>query len=391
MPKFTKRHKTQYPGVYYVESTSPANGKPERIYNIIYRRDGKNIEEKAGRQFQDDMTPSRAAAIRALKINRDRPTNKELRSAQAAEKDRQLNRWTFSRLFDEYVQRKPDLKSLAADRCNFNKYLLPAFGDKEPSQLNQFEIDKLRINLLKSKSPQTVKHVLALLRRLARFGVQKDLCSGISFQIEMPSVDNEKTEDLTDEQLSALLNAINLDTNVQAGNMMKLALYTGMRRGELFRLKWEDVDFQRGFINIRDPKGGRDQKIPLNNVARSILESHPRQIDSPYIFPGSNGKQRTDIIKQVNRIKQRAGLPADFRPLHGLRHVYASLLASSGQVDMYTLQKLLTHKSPLMTQRYAHLRDETLQKASNLIGQLINDDMTNLAEKKVLNLDNHKK
>jgi integrase len=48
------------------------------------------------------------------------------------------------------------------------------------------------------------------------------------------------------------------------------------------------------------------------------------------------------------------------------------MLASSGKVDLYTLQKLLTHKSPVMTQRYAHLRDETLRKASNLAGDIIN-------------------
>ena len=78
-----------------------------------------------------------------------------------------------------------------------------------------------------------------------------------------------------------------------------------------------------------------------------------------------------DIKKQVNRIKERAGLPKDFRALHGLRHVYATMLASSGEVDMYTLQKLLTHKSPMMTQRYAHLRDETLKRASNLAGDII--------------------
>jgi site-specific recombinase XerC len=72
----------------------------------------------------------------------------------------------------------------------------------------------------------------------------------------------------------------------------------------------------------------------------------------------------------VNRIKARAGLPYGFRPLHGLRHVYASMLASSGQVDMYTLQKLLTHKSPLMTQRYLHLRDEALRRAADLAGEM---------------------
>ena len=55
---------------------------------------------------------------------------------------------------------------------------------------------------------------------------------------------------------------------------------------------------------------------------------------------------------------------AQILPLHGLRHVFASTLASSGKVDMYTLQKLLTHKSPIMTQRYAHLRDDALKRAS---------------------------
>ena len=122
----------------------------------------------------------------------------------------------------------------------------------------------------------------------------------------------------------------------------------------MFRLKWNDIDFQRGFIHIRHP----------NSNARKILEQHPRS-DSEYVFPGRDGKQRTDFKKPINRIKERGGLPADFRPLHDLRHVYASMLASSGQVDMYTLQKLLTYKSPLMTLRYAHLRDETLKQASN--------------------------
>ena len=70
----------------------------------------------------------------------------------------------------------------------------------------------------------------------------------------------------------------------------------------------------------------------------------------------------TAIYSILSKIKKEAGLPKDFRPLHGLRHHYASMLASSGKVDMYVLQKLLTHKSPLMTQRYAHLRDEALRK-----------------------------
>jgi integrase len=73
--------------------------------------------------------------------------------------------------------------------------------------------------------------------------------------------------------------------------------------------------------------------------------------------------------------KAAAGLPADFRPLHGLRHVYATMLASSGKVDMFTLQKLLTHKSPQMTQRYIHYRDEALRRASDTVDDILSDAM----------------
>jgi integrase len=188
----------------------------------------------------------------------------------------------------------------------------------------------------------------------------------------MPKVYNLKTEDLTPEMLKKLLKAIDEDYDIQTANFVKIALYTGMRRSEIFRLQWEDIDCQHGFIYLRDPKGGPDQKIPLNNAARSVFKCQPK-IDSSYVFPGRYGGQLTDNSRSINRIKKRAGLPKDFRPLHGLRHAYASMLASSGKVDMYTLQKLLTHKSPQMTQRYAHLRDETLKKAADLAGDIIEE------------------
>jgi len=171
--------------------------------------------------------------------------------------------------------------------------------------------------------------------------------------------------------------------------MMKLAVYTGMWRGELFRLKWKDLDFERGFILLDDPKGGVSQKIPMMKVARELLESHSRT-KSPYVFPSQNGGQRKDVRGPIKRIKERANLPKDFRPLHGLRHVYASMLASSGKVDMFTLQKLLTHKSPQMTQRYAHLHDDALKKAANVAEDIITDAMKDDTEKEIIQLSKHR-
>ena len=369
MPKQI-RVKTPYPGVYFIERISPATRKPEKIYYIRYRKNGKTTEEKAGRQFQDDMTPARAAGIRAMRVHGDQPTNHEKRKAIKAEQEAVANKPSFDHLWEEYKRHTPDLKGIVPDENRFMKYLKPAFENRMPCDLIPLDVDRLRLKLLKDKSPQTVKLTLSLLRRIANFGVRKGLCAPLPFTIEMPKVNNLKTEDLTPQQLTKLLEVIEADKHAQAGCMMKMVLFTGLRRGELFKLKWEHIDFDRGFISIVDPKGGIDEKIPLNDMARALLESHPRT-ESPYVFPGRGGRQRTDINKHVNHIKQKAGLPKDFRPLHGLRHVYASILASSGQVDLYTLQKLLTHKSPLMTQRYAHLRDETLRRASNLAGDLI--------------------
>ena len=76
MPK-QQREKTNYPGVYYIEGTS-ADGNSEKIFYIHYRKDGKLIEEKAGRQFKDDMTPAKATKIRT---QRSRGTGRPIRNA----------------------------------------------------------------------------------------------------------------------------------------------------------------------------------------------------------------------------------------------------------------------------------------------------------------------
>ena len=384
-----KRHKTSYPGVYFINGTAiGANNKTERIFYIMYRKEGKQIHEKAGRQVQDDMTAARAATLRAARISGKQPSNKENRQIQKAEKAAETNKWTVDRLWEEYKKQNPNLKGLRTYKSLYNLHIEPEFGSREPVDILPLDVKRIKNNLLKKKSAQTVQHVLELLRRLINFGANNKLCKGIDFKIEMPRVDNEKTEDLTPEQLQSLLKAIDEDEHPQAGPIMKMALYTGMRRGEIFKLKWKDIDFNRGFINIKDPKGGPDQKIPLEDAARAHLDGRPKT--SGFVFPGRKGGQWKNIRKPVNKIKKAVGIPTDFRAIHGLRHVYASMLASSGKVDMYHLQRLLTHKDPKMTQRYAHLRDETLRKASNLAGDIITQASAASEEDKVVSIDDHK-
>ena len=378
-----QRFKTNYKGVFYRIGDRISSPGKEKIFYIVFKKNGKVFEEKVGRQFADDMTPSRASRFRAARIDGKRKSRKEIRDEVKAAKQAEAGKMTIARLWDKYEEHKTESKSINIEKGRCQRYLLPEFGNKEPHDIIKLDVDRLRIKLSKNLKPQSVKHVLGLLKRIVNFGVSMQLCENLNFKTDPIRVDNLKTEDLTSEQIKRLLTAINNSNDIQAAHLMKLALYTGMRRGELFNLKWSDVDFQRGFISIRNPKGGVSQKIPLNDQARQILESHPKTkvlIDNVLkttenIFVKPDGEPFTYIWRRVNPIKQAAGIPNDFRVLHGLRHTYASMLASSGQVDLYTLQKLLTHKSPQMTQRYAHLRDETLKKASSLAGQIIDAAM----------------
>jgi len=363
-----KRIKTQYPGVYFVESTAIGSNRPDRIYYIRYRKGGRLIEEKAGRQSQDDMTPARANATRIRRIEGGQ-TNAEARADREAKKKAEQDRWTIGRLWEAYTATRKQNKALKTDEGRYRLYLEKLLGGRELISLVPLDIDRIRINLLKTKSPQTVKHVMGILKRINNFAISKGLAPGLNFSIQAPRVDNIKTEDLNAGQIASLFEAIRASNHLTAGAMMQCALFTGMRRGEMFKLRWTDIDFERGFITLRDPKGGTSQKIPLNESARGLFSSLPRS--SEFVFPGRGGRQRVDINKQLNEIKTAAGLPKDFRPLHGLRHTYASMLASSGQVDMFVLQKLLTHKTPAMTQRYAHLRDDALKRAAGLAGEII--------------------
>lgn len=374
--------KSKSVGVRYRQHPSRKHGVNfDRYFTIRYKVHGKEKSEGLG-WASEGWTEKKAAAVLAeLKANQTtgqgpatlaekRKIKQQQEEAKAEQERQQANRWTLEKLWNEYRQQLPGGDASKADMSRWNLYLNSFFAHKEPLELARLDIDRVRITLLKKKSPQTVKHVLALLRRIVNFGVDRGLIAPLPYKIALPSVDNVKTEDLAPEQLQQLFEVLKTTPFQTAANMMRLALFTGMRRGEMFKLRWSDLDFHRGFIFIREPKGGKSQKIPMNMNARALMQSIPAT-DSDYCFPARDGGPRKDISKDLRAIKKAAELPDDFRALHGLRHVYATMLASSGQVDMFTLQKLLTHKSPEMTQRYAHYRDEAMQRAAEQVNDIL--------------------
>ena len=352
MPRQT-RHSTEFSGVYFVKLANE-----NQSFFIRYKRNGKSVEEKAG--HSNEGWDAEIACL--LRAERMAGTEFQQRKFQH---DSDLNAsqlWTFSKIFEKYLRLRPDLKGRENDIYRFKNYLELDFADIAPEVVTHGDVERFRHNLQnKGLKPATVRHVLELLRRLANFAVKKNYCRGLSFKLEMPKVENQKTEELTHDQLQKLMRVLEEDPDLQVSNLVRMVLYTGMRRGELFELCWSDIDFYNKIITVRSGKNVQHPTIPLNEMAEKVLAEHAHvEGSSKFVFPGRGGKKRTECKRPLLRIRKNAGLPDDFRLLQGLRHVYATKLVSSGKVDLETLQSLLTQKSPLMTQRYAHLLDQTV-------------------------------
>jgi site-specific recombinase XerD len=144
-----------------------------------------------------------------------------------------------------------------------------------------------------------------------------------------------------------------------------LALHTGIRRGEQFSLKWESVDLKSLTITVRGKTGRRF--VPVNTKARLALESlWLISNGSAFVIPEARRDGQIDWRRWFDEAIEAAKI--ENFTWHDLRHTFASRLVMAG-VDLSTVQKLLGHKSILMTQRYAHLAPGHLQDAVEKLAQ----------------------
>ena len=143
-----------------------------------------------------------------------------------------------------------------------------------------------------------------------------------------------------------------------------LALNTGLRRSELFHLRWKDVDLTAKWLSVdgATAKNGQTRRVPLNTEALTTLEAWRRQAPDTEarVFPGVGGERLKRVDRAWRGLRERAELEG-FR-FHDLRHHFASRLVQSG-VDLNTVRELLGHADITMVLRYAHLSPERLATA----------------------------
>ncbi len=153
--------------------------------------------------------------------------------------------------------------------------------------------------------------------------------------------------------------------------MVKLALGTGLRRGELFGLTWGNVDLQEARLTVTaaTAKTSKTRHVPLNTAMVRLLKewrSNLRSIDGKrLVFPSpQTGEKLTHIKRSWATLVKDAKLD-DFR-LHDCRHDFASRLVQAG-VDLYQVRDLLGHSSIQLTERYAHLAPHKAREAVEVL------------------------
>ena len=226
--------------------------------------------------------------------------------------------------------------------------------------------DAQRDLLAKQYAPQTVVHYLKALRHVLNLAVRNGQLDRNPFaRVQLVKVKNGKTRFLSPEEETRLLEKL----GPIYGPWARFAILTGLRLGEQFRLRWADVDLDRGLIVLPETKAGTVQYVRLNEEAREILRTRQIQqmnqnVASPFVYPSDTLATPLDQRNFYARTFHPAvvAIKLDGVGWHTLRHTFASRLAMSGQTEG-TIATLLRHSTNTLVRRYAHLSPSHLHAA----------------------------
>jgi integrase len=247
---------------------------------------------------------------------------------------------------------------------------LEAFGGRRVETITASEVEAWRDRLAESLSPASVAHYLTMLRAIFNRAVRDGKLASLPTRgVEWPEENNARVRYLSEGEERRLLKMLPKRRRA----LVTFAINTGLRLGEILRLRLPDIDLHPGSLHVREAKSGEARRLPLNKFALAALnqsrgarskviqlETRRKAGEGGYIF----GPDAPALRMSINREFRRATTAAKIENLrfHDLRHTFASRLVMRG-FDLYRVQTLLGHKTARMTQRYAHLSPEGLREA----------------------------
>ena len=382
----------KFRGVRWHQHTTRRHGvQYDRLYGIRYQVGGKRFENILGwasegwteRKAADELSKLKDAykvgeGDFALKEKR----RKAMERAEAEKETRRqeaLANISFIDFWDKHYwpsQKHKAASSLIAEESLFKKWIEPFCGQTPLVKISAADLERLKAKMMEeNRAPSTIKYAFAVISQVWTMAKRDGFTSGDSPTrlVSLPRRDNRRERFLTPKEAKRMLSRLKKQLP-QAHDMCLLALYCGLRFGEIAGLDWQSVNFTEGTLSIRDPKAKRNRVAFMTPKVTEMLRERQAEAGlnpGGLLFPSRKGERIASASHALTRVMDEMfneGVE-DTRQrvcFHTLRHTFASWLVQRG-VDLYKVKELMGHEDIKMTMRYAHLAPEGLRKAAAVI------------------------
>lgn len=321
-------------------------------YVIDYYFDGKRVRETIG--------PNRRQAEQVLTQRKADILNEKFKLPTEGKA-------TFGEAAERYLAWSQEHKRSWRNDVSMIKYLLDEIGDVPLEKLNAWTVEQIKHHLLKKglSGPRVNRYLACLsglFHRAQEWGlVTENPIRRVHRYRENPG----RIRYLSEEEIMHLLAACESELRP----VVLMALTTGMRRGEIFALLWQDVDLVHGIIHVVDSKNSQRRDIPVCPELEKELFSLRRESVGVRVFAKPDGLGYTAQMRKAwMRTCNQAGLTSV--RFHDLRHTFASHLVMAGK-SLLAVQELLGHRTLAMTRRYSHLAPGVMREAIGVMGELV--------------------
>jgi len=384
--KYGKRFDRYIRGRYMVDGK--INNNPFGWESDFGKAERSRLQAEGGGVAKRSLLEFAAGELERLRANAKAGTgpatlkeDKALADEKAkAEEDARLLKERDAITFGEYFEKVyyPIAKTSKKQRSHeqeishFKLWLNPVIGKMRLKDIRPINLEKVKKNLLnKSRSPRMIQYVFATGRQCWNFVRRDGLVPGEwpGKEVKLPKVENKRMRFLTDAEGDLLLEGLK-ERSQQLHDICLLSFDSGLRADEIFSLKWNRVDLVQNSAKVFDSKG-KDRVVFLTGRTVDMLQGLPKD---GLVFKSRTGEKITEISnsfdREVNDLGWNDGIKSrkDKLVFHSLRHSFASRLVARG-IDLYVVSQLLGHSDLSMTQRYSHLRPDTLQAAVKTLEQ----------------------
>jgi len=277
---------------------------------------------------------------------------------------------TFEELMARYLTDHAAKKSDPRHDHGYAKRLTAFFGGRTLAEITPKLIaDYKARRYAAGLKPASINRELASLKKVFNLAVREwEWCreNPVS-KVSMERENNQRGRWLSVEEEARLLHGC----APWLQELVTVALHTGMRMGEILALTWRGVDVSRRTVMVVRSKNGERRTIPVNDTVLSVLrqKSTVRSLRTELVFCSQAfTPMESGYLRRAFRLALGKAQIDDFH-FHDLRHTFATRLVQAG-VDLYKVQRLLGHKSPIMTQRYAHHYPESLREGVEILDQV---------------------